>query len=342
MTSSVKPAFTFYFLPRGKLNCISRVTESDHLYISWVNINQTIFEPPEFYQKFWHRCNFRHFSSNPIHKPSWIRTYLTNYMSELSKLFSVRAMYLRRIFWTAKSQNQTCNVGPHYAGEPSQEQEASHRSNICDKPCGTGENLKIHMDTKHFHLHQTLFMKCCIVLVQYYWIDIGWGIGQCEQNPRSFILHSQYLLAKSYTMRPPYCERSFAACTLNHEMVRVGKAEDIICLDRTWKANCQIVFPSVFSSAVKCSQVLKLEEKWKVDNLLTFARLSWLNLLLELKHVHFKSWQREHSNHAKTTWPAKLVWCLPESNMFLWSIHSQHVIKSVIFSSTMVRHYKCN
>ena len=106
VTSSVKPAFTFYFLPRGKLNCISRVTESDHLYISWVNINQTIFEPPEFYQKFWHRCNFRHFSSNPIHKPSWIRTYLTNYMSELSKLFSVRAMYLRRICWKAKTKTK--------------------------------------------------------------------------------------------------------------------------------------------------------------------------------------------------------------------------------------------
>ena len=140
----------------------------------------------------------------------------------------------------------------------------------------------------------------------------------------------------------PFVREVLPAGTLNHEMARVGKAEDIIRLDPTWKANCQIVFPSVFSSAVKCSRVLKLSKKWKVDNLLTFARLSWLNLLLELKHVHFKSWQREHSNHAKTTWPAKLVWCLPESNMFLWSIHSQHVIKSVIFSSTMVRHYKCN
>ena len=46
-------------------------------------------------------------------------------------------------------QKQTCKVVPHYEDEPCQVQEASHKSNICDKPCGTGENLNICMDRKH-------------------------------------------------------------------------------------------------------------------------------------------------------------------------------------------------
>ena len=56
---------------------------------------------------------------------------------------------------------------------------------------------------------------------------------------------------------------------------RLEKAEETIRQDRRWKANFQMIFPSVSFSALqctrlrsKCSQVLTVEKKWGADEII--------------------------------------------------------------------------